>query len=197
MLYTGRYTPSPVTTLTSKAALGRVSQPTGCPSRSAASATDIGKDRGKVRRVSPDPFDYSDDDPLSDREREPKAKSRKWDRTSPVNMVVVDDDEPLSDCKHKTLVKKARAYTAEEQDALDRLMLRLKSDGRACQYNKEMASLTKYHNENVLDLCKAPNMDDHSVYLTMVKAAAWSYPAKGNLQTVRQFLLDLNGCGDP
>ena len=31
----------------------------------------------------------------------------------------------------------------------------------------------------------------------MVKAESWSYPAKGNLQTVKQFLQDLEGCGDP
>ena len=54
-----------------------------------------------MRRASPDKFDSSYDDPLSDREWELKAKSLKWDHTSPDNVVVVDDDDPLSDSKHK------------------------------------------------------------------------------------------------
>ena len=40
-------------------------------------------------------------------------------------------------------------------------------------------------------------MDDQSAYLATVKAEVWSYPAKGKLQTVKQFLRDLNGCRDP
>ena len=60
-----------------------------------------------------------------------------------------------------------------------------------------MARLTKYHNKKVPDLWKAPNTDDHSVYLATVKAESWSYLAKGNLQTVKQFLRDLKACGGP
>ena len=86
-----------------------------------------------MRRASPDKFDSSNDAPLSNREWEPKAKSRKWDHTSLDNVVVVDDDDPLSDSKHKTLVKKAKMYTAGEQDALERLLHQLKSEGCGCQ----------------------------------------------------------------
>ena len=39
-------------------------------------------------------------------------------------------------------------------------------------------------------------MDDHSAYLSKVKKESWSYPAKGNLITVRQFMKELMGCKD-
>ena len=97
-----------------------------------------------VNKPCTDWFNFSDNDPLSDREWELKAKSRKQDHISP-EVVVMEDDEPLSNSKHKTLVKKPWTYTVEEQNAIDRLHLRLKSDCQACQYNKETARLTKYH----------------------------------------------------
>ena len=75
--------------------------------------------------------------------------------------------------------------------------LRLKSEGWNCQYSKEMPDLVKYRNKNVLNLWQAPNTDDHSAHLATMKKRSWSYPAKGNLQTVKQFLQDLQGCGDP
>ena len=61
----------------------------------------------------------------------------------------------------------------------------------------ETAGLTKYHNNHVLGLKSAPNTDDHSAYLAKVKRESWSYPAKGNLHTVRQFIKELEGCPDP
>ena len=61
----------------------------------------------------------------------------------------------------------------------------------------ETAGLTKYHNDHILGLRGAPNTDDHSTYLAKVKKESWSYPAKGNLVTVRQFIQELQGCGDP
>ena len=112
-------------------------------------------------------------------------------------MVVVDDDEPLTGSMHKTPVKKAKMYTSAQQDTLDRLSLRLKSEGQNCQYSKEMPDLVKYQNENVPNLWQAPNTDDHSAHPATVKKRSWSYLAKGNLQTVKQFLQDLQGCGDP
>ena len=39
-------------------------------------------------------------------------------------------------------------------------------------------------------------MDDHSAYLAKVKKESWSYPVKGNLITVRQFIKELAGCKD-
>ena len=40
-------------------------------------------------------------------------------------------------------------------------------------------------------------MDDHSAYLADVLKESWSYPAKGNLHTVRKFIKELKGCPDP
>ena len=41
-----------------------------------------------------------------------------------------------------------------------------------------------------------PNTDDHCTYLSDVKKESWSYPAKGNLITVWQFMKELAGCKD-
>ena len=60
----------------------------------------------------------------------------------------------------------------------------------------ETAGLTKYHNDHVPGLRGAPNTDDHSAYLSKVKKESWSYPAKGNLSTVWQFIKELEGCSD-
>ena len=111
-------------------------------------------------------------------------------------MVVVDNDDPLTGSMPKTPAKKAKTYSTAEQDTLDRLSLQLKSEGQNCQYSKEMADLVKYRNENVPNLRQAPNTDDHSAHLATVKQRSWSYQAKGNLQMVKQFLQDLQGCGD-
>ena len=59
-----------------------------------------------------------------------------------------------------------------------------------------MADLVKYWNENIPNLCHVLNTDDHSAHIATVKQRSWSYPAKGNLLTVKQFLRDLQGCGD-
>ena len=60
----------------------------------------------------------------------------------------------------------------------------------------ETAGLTKYHNNHMLGLRGAPNTDNHSGYLSKVKKESWSYLAKGNLITIRQFIKELEGCGD-
>ena len=111
-------------------------------------------------------------------------------------MVVVDDDSLLSSSNRKTPAKKAKTYTASEQDTIDRLTCRLKSEGHYCQYRKELADLVKYLDDNVPNLQQAPNTDDHSVHLSTVKKS-WCYLAKGNLQNVKQFVWELAGCGDP
>ena len=142
--------------------------------------------------------DSSDDNLLPDKEPDSKSKGHKRDYTSPADMVVVDDDDgPLSSSTQKTLAKKAKTYTASEQDTFDRLSLLLKSEGQNCQYSKELADLIKYQNENVPNLQQAPNMVDHSAHLATLKQKLWCYPTKGNLQTVKQFVWDLQGCGDP
>ena len=142
-------------------------------------------------------FNSSDDEPLSDKGGEPEPKSRKRDHSTPDLMIVDDDDDPLPGRPKGTGKKeKSRVYTQEELNGLNRLVLRLKSEARSIQYSMETAGLTKYRNDHVLGLRGAPNMDDHSAYLFKVKKESWSYPAKGNLSTVRQFIKELEGCSD-
>ena len=92
--------------------------------------------------------------------------------------------------------EKSRAYTQEELDGLDSLLLQLKSEARGIQYSMETAGLTKYRNNHVPGLRGAPNTDDHSTYLSKVKKESWSYSAKENLCTVWQFIKELEGCPD-
>ena len=92
---------------------------------------------------------------------------------------------------------KSRAYTQDELAGLDSLLLWLKSEARSIQYAMETAGLTKYCNNHVPGLRSAPNTDDHSAYLTEVKKESWSYPAKGNILTIWQFVEELKGCADP
>ena len=181
----------PIGTLIAKAAPGRVSQALVLTSLPAPESQ---KDWGKARGLNP--FNSSDDELLSDKEKELKSKVRKRDHGSPDLIILDDDDDPLEDCKQKTPTKKPREYSAEEVEALERLLLQLKSEGQAMQYSKETAGLTKYRHEHVPDLCKALNTDDHSAYLTMVKEESWSYPAKGNLETVKQYHQELAACRD-
>ena len=134
----------------------------------------------------PDP---SNDEPLSDQANEPKAKARKWDPTP--ELVIVDDDDstPLPG-KQKTPKKSLPV----EEEATDKLVQRLKGEARAVQYNLELAALVDYWNKSVPDLKGPPNMDDHSKYLSQVRDISWSYPAKGNLWTARQFFQELQAC---
>ena len=112
-------------------------------------------------------------------------------------MVDDNDNDPLPE-RPKGMGKKEKscAYTQEEIDGLDSLLLWLKSKAWSIQYSMETAGLTKYRNECVPGLRGAPNTDDHSAYLSKVKKESWSYPAKGNLSTVRQFVEELEGCLD-
>ena len=108
-----------------------------------------------------------------------------------------DDDNSLPERPKGTGKKdKSRAYTQDEVDGLKSLLLWLKSEGQSIQYTMETAGLTKYRNDHVLGLKSALNTDDHSTYLSKVKKESWSYPAKGNLCTVRQFVEELEGCPD-
>ena len=173
-----------VTNLTSRAAPSRVLQPPGkAPSTSS-------KDWRKTRREHMPVANPSDDKPLSDQANEPKAKSRKWDPT--LELVVLDDDDstPLPG-KIKTMGKKSRTYNAQEEEASEAFCQHLKGEARAVQYNLELAILTDYRNLNILNLKGPPNMDDHPWYLSRVKDISWSYPAKGNVITARQFFKEL------
>ena len=134
---------------------------------------------------------------LSDKTGELEPKSRKKDHTTPELMIIDDDDDPLPERPKGTGKKdKSCAYTQEELDGLDSLLLQLKSEARSIQYTMETAGLTKYRNDRVLGLKGAPNTDDHSAYLSEVTKESWSYPAKGNLCTVWQFIKELEGCPD-
>ena len=190
-----------VSSLTSKTAPNRVSQPTNCLSWVIVVTPKMEKNQGKVSRPSPCAPGSSDDDPLSDKEPEPKPKGCKQDNTSPTPddvVVLEDDDEPLLDSKPKTPAKKAKTLSPKKWEIFDQLISRLKSEGQNCQYSKEMADLVQYRNENIPNLCsRNPNTDDHSTHLATIKKRAWSYAAQGNLQMVKQFLKDLQGCGEP
>ena len=64
------------------------------------------------------------------------------------------------------------------------------------QYNLELSALVDYRNKSVPNLKGLPNTDDHSKYLSQVRDISWSYPAKGNLWTARQYFQELQTCKD-
>ena len=134
----------------------------------------------------PDP---SDDEPLSDQANEPKAKACKRDPT-PELVVFNDDDSTPLPGKQKTPKKSLPV----EEEATEKLIQRLKGKARAVQYNLELAALVDYRNKSVPNLKGPPNTDDHSKYLSQVRDISWSYPAKGNLWTARQFFQELQAC---
>ena len=135
--------------------------------------------------------DLSDDEPLSDQAHEPKSKARKRD-PSPELVVVDDDDSTPLPGKQKTPKKSSQV----DEEATEKLVQRLKGEARAVQYNLELAALVDYRNKSVPNLRGPPNTDDHSKYLSHVRDISWSYPAKGNLWTARQFFQELQACKD-
>ena len=56
--------------------------------------------------------------------------------------------------------------------------------------------MTEYQNLHIPNLKGPPNTDDHSAYLSSVRDVSWSYPAKGNLITARQYYQDLKASKD-
>ena len=52
-----------------------------------------------------------------------------------------------------------------EEEATEVLILRLKGEARAVQYNLELVALVDYRNKFVPNLKGPPNTDDHSKYL--------------------------------
>ena len=177
-----------VTDLMKRAAPSRVSQP---PSKASSSSS---RDRGKVRLKHP-PADPSDDEPLSDRADEPKAKNCRRDPT--LDLVILEDDDstPLPR-KIKGTEKKAHTHNLGEDEGFEALSQHLKGEARSVQYNLELAILNEYRNLHVPNLKGPPNTDDHSAYLSVVKDVSWSYPAKGNLITAHQYFKDLKACKD-
>ena len=167
----------------------RVSQP---PSKAPSSSSQHQeKARGKHT-----PGNLSDDDPLSDRADEPKAKNRKRDPTLDLVILDNDDNTPLPG-KAKGMGKKTRTQTLGEEEAIEVLSNRLKGEVRAVQYNLELAILVEYRNLHIPNLKGPLNTDDHLAYLSVVKDVSWSYPAKGNLITACQYYKDLKASKDP
>ena len=172
-----------ITELTNRAAPSQSAQPSGKTPSSAP------KDRVRPRKdpiAVPDP---SDDEPLSDQANEPKAKARKRDSTP--ELVVVDDDNSTPLPGRQKTPKKSLPV---EEEATEALIQRLKGEARAVQYNLELAALVDYWNKSVLNLKGPPNTDDHSKYLSQVRDISWSYPAKGNVWTARQYFQELQAC---
>ena len=87
-----------------------------------------------------------------------------------------------------------RLWTREE--AVEALCQCLRGEAQSVQYNLELSILADYRNLHILNLKGPPNTDDHSAYLSNVKEVSWSYPAKGNLITARQYYQDLKACKD-
>ena len=144
-----------------RATPSKVSQP---PNKASSSSS---RDRGKVRLKHP-PANQSDDEPLSDRADEPKAKNRKWDPTPDLVILEDDDSTPLPG-KIKGTGKKARTDNPGEDEGFEALSQHLKGEARAVQYNLKLAILTEYQNLHIPNLKGPPNTDDHSAYLSNVK----------------------------
>ena len=172
-----------ITELTNQAAPSQPAQPSGKTQSSAP------KDRVRPRKDLVAVPDTSNNEPLSDQANEPKTKARKRDPTPELVIVNDDDSTPLPG-KQKSPKKSLPA----EEEATEKLIQRLKGEARAVQYNLELAALVDYQNKFIPNLKGPPNTDDHSKYLSQVRDISWSYPAKGNLGTARQFFQELQAC---
>ena len=113
-------------------------------------------------------------------------------------MVILEDDDstPLPG-KTKGAGKKTRTQNPGKEEAIDALVQCLKGEAQSVQYNLELAILNEYWNLHIPNLKGPPNTDDHSAYLSSVRDVSWSYPAKGNLITARQYYQDLKASKDP
>ena len=98
--------------------------------------------------------------------------------------------------KIKGTGKKAHTHNPGEDEGYEALSQCLKVEAQAVQYNLELAILNEYRNLHILNLKEPPNTNDHLAYLSNVKDVSWSYPAKGNLITTRQYFKDLKACKD-
>ena len=178
-----------IANLLKRAPASQISQPSNKASISGS------KHREKVWKKHP-PTDLSDDEPLSDRADEPKAKNRKCEATPDLVVLEDDDSTPLPG-KTKGVGKKGRTQTLDEEEALEALYQHLKGEAWSIQYNLELAILNEYRNLHIPNLKGPPNTDDHSAYLSNVRDVSWSYPAKGNLITACQYYQDLKASKDP
>ena len=142
----------------------------------------------------PPPAEPSDDEPLSDRVDELKAKNCKRD-PAPDLVILEDGDSTPLPGKSKGVGKKTRTQNPDEE-AIEALSQHLKGEARLAQYNLELATLTEYQNLHIPNVKGLPNTDNHLVYLNSVRDVSWSYPAKGNLITARQYYQDLKASKD-
>ena len=126
----------------------------------------------------------------------PKAKNRRREATPDLVVLEDDDSTPLPG-KTKGVGKKACTQTPGKEEAIEALCQRLKGEAQSVQYNLKLAILTEYRNLHIPNLKGPPNTDDHSAYLSSVRDVSWSYPAKGNLITARQYYQDLKVSNDP
>ena len=171
-----------ITNLLKRAPPSRVTQPPSDVSGSGSKRQD--KVQGKP------PANPSDDEPLSDRADEPKAKNCKRDPT-PDLVVLEDDDSTLLPGKSKGVGKKTRTQNPDEA-ASDALSQHLKGEAWLAQYNLELATLTDYRNLHIPNLKGPPNTDDHSAYLSSVKDVSWSL----DLITTHQYYQELKASKD-
>ena len=178
-----------ITNLLKQAPPSLVSQPS-------SKAPSSGSQHREKVRGKHTPSDLWDNEPLSDRADEQKAKNHKWDPTPDLVILEDDNNTPLPG-KAKGMGKKTRTQTQGEEKTIEALSNHLKGEARAVQYNLELALLTEYRNLHIPNLKGPPNTDDHSAYLSVVKDVSWSYPAKGNLITARQYYQDLKASKDP
>ena len=178
-----------IASLLKRALASRISQ----PSSQASSSSSKRREKSWGR---PPPADPSDNKPLSDKADEPKAKNRKHEPTPDLVVLEDDDNTPLPG-KTKGAGKKGHTWTLDEEEAVEALCQCLKGEARSVQYNLEIAVLNEYRNLHIPNLKGPPNTDDHSAYLSCVKDMSWSYPAKGNLITARQYYQDLKASKDP
>ena len=150
-----------ITNLLKRAPASRVSQPSSKASSSGS------KDWEKVRGKHP-PANPSDNEPLSDRADEPKAKNCKRDPTPDLVILEDDDSTPLPG-KTKGAGKKTCTQNPGKEEGYEALSQCLKGEAQAVQYNLELATLTEYQNLHIPNLKGPPNTDDHSAYLSSVR----------------------------
>ena len=147
-----------ITNLLKRAPPSWVSQPS-------SKAPSSGSQHQEKARGKHTPSDPSDNEPLSDRADEPKAKNRKQDPTPDLVILEDDDNTPLPG-KAKGTGKKTRTQTPGEEEAIEKLVNRLKGEARAVQYYLELAILADYRSLHIPNLKGPPNTDDHSAYLS-------------------------------
>ena len=178
-----------IATLLKRAPASWISQPSSKASGSGSKQWDKVQEKHR-------PTDASDDEPLSDRVDEPKAKSHRREATPDLVILEDDDINPLPG-KTKDTGKKACTQTPYEEEAVEALCQHLRGEARSIQYNLELSILANYRNLHIPNLKGPPNTDNHSAYLSNVREVSWSYPTKGNLITAHQYYQDLKASKDP